>query len=173
VAACTAIHNNTGDMKLKITITRLPFLAALAVAFSIGAFSAHWLPNAQAQVQADMPLAPIIINVGQLSDEDIGPARPGLDLRSRTYVNKPGATVGVQSGNIFKHYHRDADEIQYIVEGTGSFWLGDKQHQIKPGDLIIIPKGTAHAGSIATSGRFKAIAIKTPPQAADDTHRLE
>jgi len=26
---------------------------------------------------------------------------------------------------------------------------------------------------MATTGRFKAIAIKTPPQAADDTHRVD
>jgi len=150
---------------------RLPLFAALAVAFSAGAFSARWLPAAEAQ--SDVPLVPTIVHLGQLTDDDIGPPRPGLDLRSRTYVSKPGATVGVQSGNIFKHYHRDADEIQYIVEGSGSFWLGDRQQQVGPGDLIIIPKGTAHAGSLATTGRFKAIAIKTPPQAADDTHRLD
>ncbi len=150
---------------------RIPFVAALAAAFSAGLTAPHWLPGATAQ--ADVPLVPQIIKVGQLSDDDIGPARPGLDLRSRTYVSKPGATVAVQSGNVFKHYHRDVDEIQYIVEGTGTFWLGDKQQTIGPGDLIIIPKGTAHAGSMATTGRFKAIAIKTPPQAADDTHRLE
>ena len=41
-----------------------------------------------------------------------------------------------------------------------------------PGDLIIIPKGAAHAGSVATSGEFKALAIKLPPQAAGDTHLL-
>lgn len=150
---------------------RLPLFAALALAFSAGAFSARWLPAAEAQ--SDVPLVPTIVHLGQLTDDDIGPPRPGLDLRSRTYVSKPGATVGVQSGNIFKHFHRDADEIQYIVEGSGSFWLGDRQQQVGPGDLIIIPKGTAHAGSMATTGRFKAIAIKTPPQAADDTHRLD
>ncbi|QHJ01567.1 cupin domain-containing protein [Xylophilus rhododendri] len=150
---------------------RLPLFVALAAAFSAGIFSARWMPAAEAQ--ADVPLVPTIIHVGQLSDDDLSAARPGVDLRSRTYVNKPGATVAVQSGNVFKHYHRDADEIQFIVEGSGSFWLGDKQQQIGPGDLIIIPKGTAHAGSMATTGRFKAIAIKTPPQAADDTHRLD
>ena len=154
-----------------MTIRHLPLFAALAGAFAAGMFSAHWLPAAEAQ--ADVPLVPTIIHLGQLKEDDIGPLRPGLDFRARTYVNKPGATVGVQSGNIFKHYHRDADEIQYIVEGTGTFWLGDKQENIGPGDLIIIPKGTAHAGSMTTSGRFKAIAIKTPPQAADDTHRLD
>ena len=35
--------------------------------------------------------------------------------------------------------------------------------------LIIIPKGTHHAGTEATSGRFKALAIKIPPQGPTDT----
>ncbi|OOG50830.1 cupin domain-containing protein [Polaromonas sp. C04] len=150
---------------------RLSLLVAVAAAFSAGLFSARWVPTATAQ--SDVPLVPMIIHVTQLSDNDIGPPLPGLDLRSHTYVSRPGATVAVQSGNVFKHYHSGSDEIQYIVEGSGTFWLGDKQQQIGPGDLIIIPKGTVHAGSMATTGRFKAIAIKTPPQAADDTHRVD
>jgi mannose-6-phosphate isomerase-like protein (cupin superfamily) len=40
--------------------------------------------------------------------------------------------------------------------------------EFKPGTLIIIPKGTAHAGTIVSSGPVKAIAIKIPPQAKDD-----
>ncbi|MCZ2497075.1 cupin domain-containing protein [Xylophilus sp. Kf1] len=154
-----------------MTFQRIPLFAALAGAFAAGVFSAHWIPAAEAQ--ADVPLVPTIVHLGQLTDAEIGPPRADMHFRSRTYVSKPGVTVGVQAGNIFKHYHRDADEIQYIVEGSGSFWLGDQQQAIGPGDLIIIPRGTAHAGSVATTGRFKAIAIKTPPQAASDTHRVD
>jgi hypothetical protein len=32
-----------------------------------------------------------------------------------------------------------------------------------------MPKGTAHAGTLVTSGPVKAIAIKIPPQPKDDT----
>jgi mannose-6-phosphate isomerase-like protein (cupin superfamily) len=78
-------------------------------------------------------------------------------------------TLAVQTGNVPKHFHADANEIQYIVEGTGTAWLGDTQREIRPGMLLIIPKGTNHAGTIATSGRFKAIAIKLPPQSPTDT----
>ena len=42
-----------------------------------------------------------------------------------------------------KHMHPNTNEIQYILEGTGTIWLGDKEVQVKPGDLIVIPKGTA------------------------------
>ena len=43
---------------------------------------------------------------------------------------------------------------------------------LKPGDLIVIPKGTAHGGTKPDGRTFKAIAIKTPPQAAGDTTPL-
>jgi mannose-6-phosphate isomerase-like protein (cupin superfamily) len=41
--------------------------------------------------------------------------------------------------------------------------------EFKPGTLLIIPRGTAHQGQIVTSGPVKAIGIKIPPQAPDDT----
>jgi mannose-6-phosphate isomerase-like protein (cupin superfamily) len=44
---------------------------------------------------------------------------------------------------------------------------------VKPGDLVIIPKGTPHGGTKPISGQVKAIAIKTPPQAPDDTKLLD
>jgi mannose-6-phosphate isomerase-like protein (cupin superfamily) len=47
-------------------------------------------------------------------------------------------------------------------------WLGGERKEFKPGTLIIIPKGTAHDGTLVTSGPVKAIAIKMPPQAKDD-----
>ena len=35
--------------------------------------------------------------------------------------------------------------------------------------LVIIPRGTHHAGTEARSGRFKALTIKIPPQDPMDT----
>ena len=84
------------------------------------------------------------------------------------FVKADGATV--QDGNVPKHMHPATNEIQYILEGTGTVWLGDKEVKVKPGDLIVIPKGTPHAGTKPDGRPFKAIAIKTPPQPAND-HR--
>ena len=56
--------------------------------------------------------------------------------------------------------------------GTGTVWLDDKEVRVKPGDLIVIPKGTAHGGTKPDGRTLKAIAIKTPPQAPDDTKML-
>jgi mannose-6-phosphate isomerase-like protein (cupin superfamily) len=81
-----------------------------------------------------------------------------------------GATLQVQMGPTPKHFHALANEIQYVVEGSGTEWLGDRQVALKPGDLLIIPKGTPHGSLTDTSGTLKLIAMKTPPQAADDFH---
>ena len=148
-------------------------LALASAAFLAGLCGARLVPPAAAEGVTGQPPGPLVIHLKDLTDDAIAPAKPGVDVRSRTVLSTPGATVAVQSGNVFKHYHRDSDEVQYVVEGTGTFWLGDTQRTVGPGDLIVIPRGTPHAGSVATSGRFKAIAIKTPPQAADDVHRVD
>ncbi len=151
---------------------RTKTLAGLGLAFIAGSLlsplSQHLLASAHAQAASLPPLQAAVIDVAGLKDADLA-ATPNPDLRSTTFVNTDNATLAVQMGNVAKHFHSKSDEIQYIVEGTGTAWLGDKKIDLKPGMLIVIPKGTAHAGTIATSGRFKAIAIKIPPQANGDT----
>ena len=141
---------------------------ALGLAFAAGAavspLAQQLLPSARA---ADAPLTPMIIDIAALTDADLG-ATSNPDLRAKGLVTTSNATLAVQMGNVAKHFHANADEIQYIVEGTGTAWLGDQKREIRPGMLLIIPKGTPHAGTEATSGRFKALAIKIPPQDPKD-----
>ena len=149
-------------------MNRIVFATTVGLAFGAGCGASYWLPKAQA---AD-GLLPQILHVGELAGEALGPAAPLTGLRSKTFVSAEGVTISVQAGNVPKHMHPNTNEIQYILEGTGTIWLGDKEVRVQPGDLVIIPKGTAHAGTKPDSGVFKAIAIKTPPQAPDDTKML-
>jgi len=50
---------------------------------------------------------------------------------------RPGKGTGL-------HYHKDADEIFYVIEGTGTAVLGDKIYNIEAGDFIFIPKNLDH-----------------------------
>ena len=113
-------------------------------------------------------IAAQIIHTGEMEGDALGPAN-NVGYRSKTFMTADGSTVSIQVGNVPKHLHPNTNEIQYILDGTGTIWLGDKQVAVKPGDLVVIPKGTAHGG---TSAPLKAIAIKTPPQAPDDTKLL-
>src|SRR6266571_9555411 len=112
-------------------------------------------------------LAPAIIDLAYIKHADL-PATANPDMNAKALVVTDNATIAIQSGNVAKHIHPKTDEIQYIVEGSGSMWLGGERKEFKPGTLIVIPKGTAHAGTIVTSGPVKAIAIKIPPQGKDD-----
>lgn len=142
---------------------------AMVCAFGAGAVLSplmlHTMSDAHA---ASAPLAATVIDLTAIGYGDLpGTAYP--ELHAKGLVMTDNATVGIQSGNVPKHIHRQTDEIQYIIEGSGSMWLGGERKEFKPGTLIVIPKGTAHAGSIVTNGPVKAIAIKIPPQPKDDT----
>jgi mannose-6-phosphate isomerase-like protein (cupin superfamily) len=113
-----------------------------------------------------------IIHTGEMEGDALGPAN-NVGYRSKMFMGADGATVSIQVGNVPKHMHPNTNEIQYILDGTGTIWLGDKEVTVKPGDLVIIPKGTPHGGTKPISGQVKAIAIKTPPQAPDDTKLLD
>jgi mannose-6-phosphate isomerase-like protein (cupin superfamily) len=142
--------------------------AAVLVAFGAGFGAAHLAAPAAA---AAVPMTPQLVDLGALTLADLPAAGPNNPLHAKGLVSQDGMTLGVQIGMVPKHFHADANEIQYVVDGTGTEWLGDKQVALKPGILLIIPKGTAHGGSIETNGsHLKLIAIKTPPQAPDDTH---
>ncbi|MCY0389149.1 cupin domain-containing protein [Robbsia sp. Bb-Pol-6] len=114
-----------------------------------------------------------IIDLQAMTDAEVGPIQPNHGtLRSKTLLKTPNGTIAVQAGDSPKHYHAETDEIQYVISGTGKFWLGDTMRDVHPGDVIIIPKGTNHAGSHASEGNFKVLSIKLPPQAEDDFHRV-
>jgi len=148
-------------------------LSIATAAFIAGAVVSQALPIAFAEATAAAPLTARIIDVNALEGEAIGPIVPGTELRSKTLVATDGATIAVQQGNVGKHYHVGNDEIQYIIAGSGTMWVGDAQRAVKPGDLVVVPKGAHHAGTVATSGQFKALAIKLPPQADGDTHFVQ
>jgi mannose-6-phosphate isomerase-like protein (cupin superfamily) len=96
------------------------------------------------------------------------PGTPNPEMNARGLVTTDNATIGIQSGNVAKRMHPKTDEIQYIIAGSGAMWLGNERREFKPGSLIVIPRGTAHAGTLVSRDPGKVIAIKIPPQPKDD-----
>jgi mannose-6-phosphate isomerase-like protein (cupin superfamily) len=147
-----------------MSMNRTILALSVATAFAAGCGVTHLLRPALA---AENIMAQVI-HTGELNDDALGQPNAG-GTRSKMFVSADGATVSVQNGMVPKHMHPNTNEMQFVLEGTGTIWLGDKQVTVKAGDLVVIPKGTAHGG---TSAPLKAIAIKTPPQAPDDTKLL-
>jgi mannose-6-phosphate isomerase-like protein (cupin superfamily) len=146
------------------------FGIVVALAFSAGVAVARMPSPARA---AAAPLQPQTIDTAAMTAADYPPPSAALpNLLSKTVVVAEGMTAAVQTGSAPKHYHADANEIQVVLDGSGSEWLGDKQVNLKPGTLVVIPKGTAHAGFTETSGHLKWVSLKTPPQDPADVHPL-
>ncbi|MCP3476327.1 cupin domain-containing protein [Bradyrhizobium sp. CCGUVB1N3] len=149
-------------------MNRIATAVSLAAAFAAGCGVTYLLQPAWAAENITAQL----IHTGEMEGDALGPAN-SVGYRSKMFMAADGATVSIQVGNVPKHLHPNTNEIQYILDGTGTIWLGDKEVTVKPGDLVIIPKGMPHGGTKPISGQVKAIAIKTPPQAPDDTKLLD
>jgi mannose-6-phosphate isomerase-like protein (cupin superfamily) len=148
-------------------MNRMTATLSIAAAFALGCGVTHLMQPARAAAE----ITPQILHLPELLGDALGPANP-VGFRSKMFVAADGATVSVQDGNVPKHLHPNANEVQYILEGTGTIWLGDKEVQVKPGDLVIIPHGTPHGGTKPDGRSIRAIAVKTPPQTPDDVKLL-
>ena len=149
-------------------MNRLAIGLSIAAAFAAGGGANQLLRPALAAEN----ITAQVIHTGELEGDALG-MPSGTGMRSKMFVTADGMTIAIQDGNVPKHMHLNANEMQFILEGTGTIWLGDKEVTVKPGDLVIIPKGTPHAGTKPNGRTIKAIAIKTPPQAPDDTKLLD
>ena len=151
-------------MRYNTTTLSLAIAGAFVIGIVVSPLAHHVIEDANAQAPA---FPPMMIDLTALKHGDI-PTTPNPEMNAKPLVVTDNATIGIQSGNVAKHAHPKTDEIQYIIEGSGAMWLGGERKPFTPGTLIIIPKGTAHGGTIVTSGPVKAIAIKIPPQPKDD-----
>jgi len=148
-------------------MNRIATTLAISAAFAAGCGVTHLLRPAYAAEN----ITAQVISTGDLEGDKLSPLNAG-GMRNKLLVSADGVTIAIQDGSPPKHLHANANEIQYILEGTGTIWLGDKEVTVKPGDLVVIPKGTPHGGTKPVGRTIKAIAIKTPPQAPDDTKIL-
>lgn len=148
-------------------MNRIAIMLSISAAFAAGCGVTHLLRPAYAAEN----ITAQVISTGDLEGDKLSPLNAG-GMRNKMLVSADGVTIAIQDGSPPKHLHANANEIQYILEGTGTIWLGDKEVTVKPGDLVVIPKGTPHGGTKPVGRTIKAIAIKTPPQAPDDTKIL-
>jgi mannose-6-phosphate isomerase-like protein (cupin superfamily) len=148
----------------------LQYLFVAAIAFGLGVTVAR-IPLARA---AAAPLQPAAIDLMTITTADMPPPTAIFpNLHVKQLLATDGMTAQLALGTAPKHYHAGAAEIQVILDGTGQEWLGDRKIDLKPGMMIVIPAGTAHSGTVDTSGgKLRLVAFKTPPQAPDDIHLM-
>lgn len=60
------------------------------------------------------------------------------------------------------HKHEFHSENVIVLEGTATMYLDGITYEIKPGDIIFIPKNTWHEVKVSSSIPLKVVSIQSP-----------
>ena len=77
-----------------------------------------------------------------------------LDL----YCLEPGQTQK-------PHTHNDSDKVYLVVQGRGSFCVGEETRQLGAGEATFAPAGELHGISNDSRERLVVLTLMTPPPA--------
>ncbi len=63
-----------------------------------------------------------------------------------TLLTGPGVTLNLAQLNkvVKNHYHKDHDEVVYVVRGNGLVTIAGKDYRVSPGWAYLVPRGTFH-----------------------------
>ncbi len=60
------------------------------------------------------------------------------------------------------HKHLSHSETIYVVDGSGKMVMGDKNLEVKKGDVIFIPENTPHSVIVTSEQPLKVISTQAP-----------
>ncbi len=60
------------------------------------------------------------------------------------------------------HLHRDVDEAVYGLEGTLTTMVDGRRHEVRPGDVVFVPRGSVHHHENLHAGTARALVVLTP-----------
>ena len=84
-------------------------------------------------------------NVEAFTTKDGSEIRELLAYRNSSIRNQSLAEAILPPGAATQeHYHPKAEEIYYLLEGSGLMRIENEEEYVKPGDAIAIPPGKRH-----------------------------
>jgi mannose-6-phosphate isomerase-like protein (cupin superfamily) len=69
-----------------------------------------------------------------------------------------------------RHYHRESEEIYYLVEGSGEMEVDGERAVVAPGDAVLIPPGAWHEIRASADGSLRFLCCCAPPYRHEDTY---
>ena len=113
--------------------------------------------------------------VNQLRDQnpfttaDGSTIRSILDATNAPVQNQSLAEASLPAGAATeRHYHKQSEEIYFILDGHGMMEIDGEQQEVGPGDAILIPPGAWHQITASTAIRF--LCCCAPVYAHEDTY---
>jgi quercetin dioxygenase-like cupin family protein len=70
---------------------------------------------------------------------------------------------GLEPGQEQKpHAHADADKIYYVLDGRGTFLVGDEERELSTHEIILAPAGAPHGVRNTSAARLTLLVFMTP-----------
>jgi mannose-6-phosphate isomerase-like protein (cupin superfamily) len=69
-----------------------------------------------------------------------------------------------------RHYHRIAEEIYFVLKGSGRMEVDGDTRTVRPGDAVLIPPGAWHTLENNGSSELRILCCCSPPYSHDDTY---
>lgn len=118
-----------------------------------------------------------ILNISRVpafTTKDGSEIRELLAHRNSCIVKQSLAEARLPPGGVTTaHFHRQTEEIYYILEGTAQMKIGDELRIVGPGDAIAIPPGQIHQITNTGSCTLKFLCCCAPGYEHEDTVLVE
>ena len=111
---------------------------------------------------------PFITRDGSTIRELAGPATNGARYQSLAEATLPPGRETIA------HYHPVAEELYYVVAGSGRLRVHTDEQDVEPGDCVVIPPGQPHKlWNTSSAEDLVILCCCAPPYAHEDTVLLE
>lgn len=105
--------------------------------------------------------------VNQLTLSIVSQARENDEFRKVLWTGEQAQLVLMaipEGGEIGGEVHEGHDQLLYFVAGEGVAKIGEKEMEVKDGDVSIVPSGTFHNFRNTGSGMLKLFTTYSPPE---------
>jgi mannose-6-phosphate isomerase-like protein (cupin superfamily) len=94
-----------------------------------------------------------------------------LGLPTAPVQNQSLAEATLGPGQATKrHYHRESEELYYLLEGSGEMEIDGERARVGPGDAILIAPGAWHQIRADEGAALRFLCCCAPPYRHEDTY---
>ncbi len=106
---------------------------------------------------------PFTTRDGSIIRELLNVAHPPIANQSLAEATLPSG------GETERHYHRDSEEIYFVLDGTGVMEVDGEAAEVEVGDAVAIPPGAWHQIRATGTGSLRFLCCCAPPYRHEDT----
>lgn len=100
--------------------------------------------------------------------------RPLIDRTTSSITRCSLAEERLEPGQaVTPHFHRETEEVYYILEGEGVMTVGGEKRDVSAGDAILIPLNAIHSLENTGSASMRIVLVCGPAFSRSDENFVE